>query len=167
MADIKGLKDYDAERDDSYIDVEPTTGKTMNANIQLQMTAGMTAGVFDAFHKTVYPVKALPVLHVAQHASVVAEDAKFFKTMVYMTEKLIFLVTVVGAALGTFFLLVGLTLILYHAFHHAAADMDDPTETGGARKASLKGDEEMAIAALAVPAEGDVEMLTRKASSKY
>ena len=48
----------------------------MNAQIRLQLTAGTTPGVFDQFHRGVYPVRAIPVLHVSQHASVVPEDAK-------------------------------------------------------------------------------------------
>lgn len=87
----------------------------MNANIQLQLSAGVPPAAFDAFHKTVYPARVLPVLVARQHASVVEEDAKFFKTMVYGTEKLIFLTTVVSACVGAFLLVVGLSLILFQA----------------------------------------------------
>jgi hypothetical protein len=87
----------------------------MNANIQLQLSAGVSPSAFDQFHKTVYPARVLPVLIAHQHASVVEEDAKFFKTMVYGTEKLIFLATVVSASLGAFLLLVGLCLVLFQA----------------------------------------------------
>lgn len=48
----------------------------MNARIQLQLTAGTTPGVFDQFHRGIYPVRAIPVLWVSQHAAVVPEDAK-------------------------------------------------------------------------------------------
>lgn len=51
-----------------------------------------------------------------QHASVVEEDANFFKTMVYGTEKLIFLATVVSACVGAFLLLVGFSLVLFQAW---------------------------------------------------
>ncbi len=147
MEDVQGLDAYDPVRDDSYIDVEPVTGKTMNANIQLQLNAGTTQGAFDRFHKTVYPVKALPVLHVAQHASVVTADANFFKSMVYGTEKLIFLVTVVSSVLGTVCLLVGLGFLLFHALRHVPAVE--------AEYVGKDGDEE---APSAVGGEGDVEM---------
>jgi hypothetical protein len=165
MADIGGLTAFDPTRDDSYLDVEPVTGKTMNANIQLQLNAGTTPGAFDQFHKAVYPVKALPVLHVAQHASVVPFDAKFFKRMVYGTEKLIKLTTVVCAILGALLLVVGLSLIMLHAIRHGAAAAG--AEAGGA------GGEEAVKAYpyddVVVAGEGDVEMAhtasMRKSSS--
>lgn len=61
------------------------------------------------------PVLPDTVLIARQHASVVEEDATFFKTMVYGTEKLIFLTTVVCASVGAFLVLVGLSLILFQA----------------------------------------------------
>lgn len=162
MADIDGLAAFDPVRDDSYIDVEPITGKTMNADIKLQLNAGTTPGVFDQFHKTVYPVKALPVLHVAQHASVVPFDAKFFKRMVYGTEKLIKLTTIVSACLGALFLVVGLALIMLHAIRHGAAVAAAEAGVEGMIKAYPSGHDMLV-------GEGDVEMATtasmRKSSS--
>ena len=112
----------------------------MNANIQLQLSAGVPPAAFDAFHKTVYPARVLPVLVARQHASVVAEDAKFFKTMVYGTEKLIFLATVVSACLGAFLLVVGLSLVLYQAFTGGdAAAAAASAATGLQRGASMGG----------------------------
>ena len=164
MSDVGGLAGFDPARDDSYIDVEPVTGKTMNANIQLQLNAGITPEAFDKFHNSVYPVKALPVLHVAQHAGIVPEDAKFFKNMVYGTEKLIKLTTIISASVGALLLLIGLALLLHHALRHGAAVAAAEL---GLENNSLKG--VCSKEATAVE-EGDVEMAITKrvrASSSY
>ena len=138
----------------------------MNANIQLQLSAGVPPAAFDAFHKTVYPARVLPVLVARQHASVVPEDANFFKTMVYGTEKLIFLATVVSACLGAFLLVVGLSLVLYQAFTGgdaaaSAGGLQRGASMGGSRAlgrgssmASIKGKELGGQVSIAAPDAG-------------
>jgi hypothetical protein len=64
FSDVQGLKAFDPARDESYIDVEPTTGRTMNARIQLQLSAGTNTGIFSLNYPSVYQSWAVPVMYV-------------------------------------------------------------------------------------------------------
>eukprot|EP00952_Eustigmatos_sp_NYUAD-ZCMA_P009359 38712-Eustigmatos_ZCMA.PRE.1 len=57
---FQGMSAYNATDDDSYIDVEPTTGLAMQANIALQLTVGTDNGAFDAVYDEVFQTPALP-----------------------------------------------------------------------------------------------------------
>lgn len=97
------MRPFDAEMDESYLDVEPvtgtctpftcllltwvgvscpptrthahlaltSTGKTMSARIQLQLSVGLdNQAAYSVYHKTMYPAKAMPVMYLKQHAEV-------------------------------------------------------------------------------------------------
>lgn len=83
--DVGGLKEFDKDRDESYLDVEPITGKTMNARIQLQLSVSTRTNLFGEFYPNVYQTDVIPVFSFIQRAELGEEDAHFFVSQVRNT----------------------------------------------------------------------------------
>eukprot|EP00161_Ancyromonas_sigmoides_P008679 TRINITY_DN2164_c0_g1_i4.p1 TRINITY_DN2164_c0_g1~~TRINITY_DN2164_c0_g1_i4.p1 ORF type:complete len:660 (-),score=353.98 TRINITY_DN2164_c0_g1_i4:66-2045(-) len=115
MAGAYGIK-AESETDDTIVYVEPFTGRTMRANLRLQINVAIPGSVLDgeqhgamgrgAFFSA-QAVTVVPLVTVDEFGLVEDEDASDFKDAVYGTRTVIIAVTAALCAIGGITMIVG------------------------------------------------------------
>jgi len=111
LRNINGISASSGAKYQSYLDVEPYTGKTMNTKIQMQLSTSTStthSNPYNVFYPNIYRGAFIPTLWVSQEASIGEEDAAYFKKQVYSSGLLIDRLTIAFALAGGVLVLLGL-----------------------------------------------------------
>lgn len=129
---VKGITADPGRNLQSYLDVEPITGKTMDAKVRMQVSTSTWENLpvaYDVYHPDVYKGKNLhPIMWMSQESTIGHEDALYFKSQVYETQSIISHLTVVVLMVAGISFLLGpaiFWLLWESTTKNGGADEDD------------------------------------------
>ncbi|GAB5037681.1 lysosome membrane protein 2 [Nannochloropsis oceanica] len=98
----------------SFVDVEPTTGKTLSARMQAQVsvsTSSPLSGQYDTFYPEAYLGSFLPTVYMASETDLHAKDASTIRGALYTPGKVVKGLLLAAVPVGTIMCLWGLVLM--------------------------------------------------------
>lgn len=102
----------EADGGESFLDVEPYTGRTMNVRIGMQLSVAIRPGDYSVWYPHVADMPVMPVMALTQRASVGVEDAAMFKRLVLGSAKLLDAMTYGGLGAGLALIALGVALLI-------------------------------------------------------
>lgn len=108
---------------ESFLDVEPYTGRTMNVRISMMVSVVIEAKKYNVWHKGLKDMPLVPVMSMTQRASVGHEDAESFKSLVYGSARLLDMLTYASLVVGLALVVLGaVLLVVYHGRKRGQAE---------------------------------------------